>query len=185
VAERGSPWEFHRQYLVLLAREGLGAGLVGKVDPSGIVQQTLLEAHQAGSTFDRLAQEQQLAWLRTALVRNLRDEIRRWRSAKRDVGREEPMIAALDASASRMESWLAADDASPSQHAVQREQWRRLAAALTELPPAQREAVELHYLHGLTVPQLAERLGRTPAAVAGLLKRGLAALRHVTNASDS
>ncbi|HMP01997.1 MAG TPA: sigma-70 family RNA polymerase sigma factor [Gemmatales bacterium] len=181
----GTPWEFRRQYLVLLTRDGLGAGLVGKVDPSGIVQQTLLEAHQAGGLFARLAPEQQLAWLRTALGRNLRDEVRRWRSDKRDVAREQALDAALDASASRVESWLAADEASPSQHAVQHEQWRRLATALAELPPAQREVVELHYLHGLTVPQLATRLGRTPAAVAGLLKRGLAALRQVTSPSNS
>ena len=57
----------------------------------------------------------------------------------------------------------------------------RLAAALEGLPDAQREAVRLHYWHGWTVAQVAEHLGRSPAAVAGLLKRGLRQLRERMN----
>jgi RNA polymerase sigma-70 factor (ECF subfamily) len=45
------------------------------------------------------------------------------------------------------------------------------------LPEAQREALVLHYWQGLTLAETAARLGRTPAAVAGLLQRGLKALR--------
>jgi len=35
----------------------------------------------------------------------------------------------------------------------------------------------LQYWHGLTLAQIGERLQRSPAAVAGLLKRGLTRLR--------
>jgi RNA polymerase sigma-70 factor (ECF subfamily) len=53
-----------------------------------------------------------------------------------------------------------------------------VADALTALPPAQREAVERHYLLGEPVSVVAEEMGKTPAALAGLLKRGLRQLRE-------
>jgi DNA-directed RNA polymerase specialized sigma24 family protein len=49
----------------------------------------------------------------------------------------------------------------------------RLAAALA----AQREAVERHDFHGEPVAAVATALGRTPAAAAALMMRGLKALR--------
>jgi DNA-directed RNA polymerase specialized sigma24 family protein len=39
--------------------------------------------------------------------------------------------------------------------------------------------VVLYYWHGAAVAEIAQELGRTPAAVAGLLKRGLKQLRQV------
>jgi RNA polymerase sigma factor (sigma-70 family) len=52
-----------------------------------------------------------------------------------------------------------------------------LSTALGQLNDAQRAAVELHYWHGWTLAEIGERLERSPSAVAGLLHRGLAALR--------
>ncbi len=52
-----------------------------------------------------------------------------------------------------------------------------LAAALDKLPDAQREALMLRHFHGWPLAQIAEHLGRSHAAVAGLLKRGLQQLR--------
>ena len=58
------------------------------------------------------------------------------------------------------------------------EQMARLVDALASLSESQREAVILHYWHDCTVAAIAEHMGRTPAAVAGLLKRGLQQLRE-------
>jgi RNA polymerase sigma factor (sigma-70 family) len=71
----------------------------------------------------------------------------------------------------------AAGHTSPSQRAIRAEELLRLAGALAALPEPQRRAVELHYLQGLPLAQIATALGTTRPAVAGLLHRGLKALR--------
>jgi len=47
------------------------------------------------------------------------------------------------------------------------------------LPTAQCEAIVLHHLQGLPLSEVAEQLDKSPAAVAGLLHRGLRRLREV------
>ena len=59
------------------------------------------------------------------------------------------------------------------------EELLRLAAALENLPDDQREAVTRRYLRGDALPAIASELGKTTAAVAGLLQRGLRNLREV------
>jgi RNA polymerase sigma-70 factor (ECF subfamily) len=46
------------------------------------------------------------------------------------------------------------------------------------LPDDQREAVRLRHLEGWALADIAQHLGRTPAATAGLIKRGMQALRR-------
>ena len=67
---------------------------------------------------------------------------------------------------------------SPSQKAIREEEAERLSQALTSLPDDQREAVRLRHLEGWALADLARHLGRSPAATAGLIKRGMQALRR-------
>jgi RNA polymerase sigma-70 factor (ECF subfamily) len=62
---------------------------------------------------------------------------------------------------------------------VRDEELRRLAEALAGLPEDQRQAVELHHLHGLPVEEVAAALGRSESAAGGLLRRGLRRLREL------
>jgi RNA polymerase sigma-70 factor (ECF subfamily) len=121
--------------------------------------------------------------LRRALGRNLADEGKRLRAGKRDARRERPID--VDAESSRLEDWLAAEQSSPSQKFDRAEQLLRLADALTALPAAQREAVERHYLLGEPVSAVAIAMGKTTAALAGLLKRGLRQLRESLREPES
>src|SRR6516225_7054893 len=180
-----SPTDFerYRGYLLFLARQQAAADLRGKLDPSGVVQQTLLEAHAAADLLARLDSPHRLGWLRIALARNLADEAKRLRAGKRDARRERPID--VDASASRLEAWLAAEQSSPSQQLDRAEQLLRLADALIALPPAQPQAVERHSLPGGPVPVVAAAMGKTPAALAGLLKRGLRQLRESLREPES
>jgi RNA polymerase sigma-70 factor, ECF subfamily len=163
----------------LLARLQLDGKLRGKVDLSGVVQQTLFEAHQALAHVPDRSEAIQVAWLRQILANNLRDQIRKFATAARDVDREQSLEAALDASSSRLGACLAANESSPSQRAVRQEELLRLAAALTGLPEDQRQAVELHHLQGLPLADVAQQMHRSKGATAQLLFRGLRKLREM------
>jgi RNA polymerase sigma-70 factor (ECF subfamily) len=169
--------EDYRDYLALLARLQLDRGLHARVDLDGVVQQTMLDAHQAREQFDPMDEAQRKAWLRRILANNLADELRRLAAGKRDLRRERSLEASLDESSARLDGWLAARQSSPSQQAQRREQAVELAAALARLPEAQREALVLQHWEGCSLAEIARRLGRSKAAVAGLIKRGLQQLR--------
>ena len=156
-------FEKYRSYLLLLARLQLDKRWHARIDPSDLVQQTLLDAHakwhQLGTENAELA-----AWLRKALSNNLADALRNLRRAKRDVSREQSLDAALEASSVRLANWLAADQSSPSQQAVRNEDLLRLADALTSLPELQREAIVLHHLQGWSLTDTARGLNRSRAS---------------------
>jgi RNA polymerase sigma-70 factor (ECF subfamily) len=177
--------ERFREFLSLLARLHLDPRLQGKVDLSGVVQQTLLEAHQASDQLWAWDEAQRAAWLRKALAHNLTDEVRKLRTAGRDVAREQPLEAALERSSARLEAWLAADQSTASQRAIRQEQLHRLAEALARLPIDQRTAVELHHLRGCAVAEVARQMGRSDGAVGALLVRGLKRLRERLRETES
>jgi RNA polymerase sigma-70 factor (ECF subfamily) len=176
VSDLGPTLDGFREHLRLLARLQLRPHLAGKIDLSGVVQQTLLEAFQAGAAFPSDA-ERQAAWLRRALANNLTDAIRRAEGRGQERVREQSLEQALEASSARVEAWLAREDSTPGGQAVQKERLGRLAEALLQLPDDQRRATELHHLQGLSLADVGERLGRTREAVAGLVFRGLKKLR--------
>ena len=112
--EQGRALERFRQYLLLVARQQIDERLRGKLDPSDVVQQTLLEAHRNRDQFRGQTEAELAAWLRQILAHSLADAIRSLRRAKRDVARERSLDVALDQSSSKVEAWLAAEQSSPS-----------------------------------------------------------------------
>src|SRR3954447_9626263 len=166
-----------RAYLRLLAGLQLDPRLQAKLDPSDLVQQTLLQAYQALDQFRGHSEAELAGWLRQILARNLANATRDLGRARRDVARERSLEGAVEASSARLEAWLAAAQPSPGEQADRNEQLVRLAEALAELPEAQRQALELHYLRGWTVAEVGRHLGRSTTAVVGLVHRGLKQLR--------
>lgn len=175
----GEPLERFRSYLQFLARIQLDPRVRSKVDDSDLVQQTLLAAHRAIGEFRGTTSEEKAAWLRQILARNMAHAVRDLHRDKRDIDRERSLEALLEQSSVRLEGWLAAEQSSPSQQAERNERMLRVANAIEALPEAQREAIALHYWHGWSPSEIAAHLDRTPAAVAGLLHRGLTTLREV------
>ncbi len=178
----GDPLELerHRGYLAALARLQVAARpwLASKLDASDLVQQTLLKAHAARTEFRGQSAGELVAWLRQILNRTLANELRALGQAKRNVGAERSLEADLDASSCRLDAWLAASQTSPSECAGRFERAAALSRAVDALPADQREVVLLKHCHGLALADIAAQTDRTPAAVAGLLRRGLARLRE-------
>jgi RNA polymerase sigma-70 factor (ECF subfamily) len=171
--------EHYRDYLGLLARLQLSPRLQSKLDPSDVVQQTLLKAHEHRDQFRGQGAAELAAWLRRILANTLADAAREFGAGKREVGREKALEAALQESSARLEGLLNPAPSSPSNQAMHHEDMHRLAVALVQLPDDQRTAVELHHLQGWSVADVAAHQGKTQRAVAGLLRRGLKKLREL------
>jgi RNA polymerase sigma-70 factor (ECF subfamily) len=169
------PWplEPYRNYLRCLARLHLDARLQGQVDPSDVVQETLLKAHASCDQFRGQSAGEWAAWLRRILANVLAENLRKRTAAKRDVARERSLDQAVEDSSRRLEGWLAVDQSSPSQQAERNEQLLRLADALASLPEDQRMVVELHHLKGEKLSDVARQMGRSHDAVGSLYRRGL------------
>jgi RNA polymerase sigma-70 factor, ECF subfamily len=194
--------------LLLLAREGdataVGALLEGlrdglraradrqlrqrlrtRVDASDVIQVTFLEAHKGFPQFDGADTRAFRSWveriLDNALAKAVRDHTR---LQKRDVRREQPLdTGPADASGPRPEP--DAQVSTPSQRVSRLEDQARLLAALDRLPPDQHEAVRLRHLLNWPLADIARHMGRTPAAAAGLIKRGVQTLRAHLRASET
>ena len=161
------PMERFRSYLLLLARmSSMAARGAGSTPPTSSSRRCWRPTR--GRTSSTATSAALAAWLRQALVNNLRDARRRLARQKRDVRREQSLEEAVERSSARLEGVLAAAAllAQPAGRA-ERGGLLRLADALAGLPEAQREAIVLHHLQGCSLAETARRLGRTDAAVAG------------------
>src|SRR5205807_112185 len=119
--------EHHRDYLRLLARLQIDPRLRSKLDPSDVVQEALLTAHQKLDQFRGQTDAEMAAWLRQILVNHLAQALRKFRGPQRDVAVEQSLEAAVEESSARLERWLAADQPGPGQQLLHEEQLLQLS----------------------------------------------------------
>jgi RNA polymerase sigma-70 factor (ECF subfamily) len=176
----GQLLESHRGYLTVLARVQIGRRLQGKVDAADVVQDAFLGAYRDFNQFRGGTENEFLAWLRQVLAFVLANLVRHYQGTqRRDVRLERQLAVELNQSSHALDRGLVAQQSSPSQQAVRREQSVLLAEALARLPDEWRDLLILRHLEGLTFPEVAERLGRTLDSVKKQWPRALAKLRRV------
>src|SRR6516164_2058675 len=94
----GPAVEQFRSYLLLLTRLQLGRQAGPRIEPSDLVQQTLLDAHRQREQFRGREPAEMAAWLRRMLACNLADAVRAWSRDKRNLARERRLEAAVEQS---------------------------------------------------------------------------------------
>jgi RNA polymerase sigma-70 factor (ECF subfamily) len=177
--------ERYRAYLDCLTYVQVDPRLWRRFGWSDVVNQTLLEAYRDLAKLQELDEADRNRRLRRMLVNNLLDRIEHERAEMRDYRREASLDEALSGSSCNLQQWLAAEDAAlPEDRTDAAERGARLAAALSQLPQREREALILQKYHGWSLTQIAEHLGCTSGAVAGLHARGIKRLRQLLGEPD-
>jgi RNA polymerase sigma-70 factor (ECF subfamily) len=145
------------RYLPILtrwARGRLPAFARDLSDTGDLVQVTLVKALDKVSEFEPRREGAFLAYLRTILKNQIRDQMRR--------ARRRPDIDEVDET-------VADTAASPLEETVGREALERYEAALSRLPDRHREAVVLRIEMGFTHQQVADAVGCPTASAARML----------------
>lgn len=169
--------EEYRAYLMVLAQRYLDPRLRGRLDPADIVQVTFLEAQRDLPAFRGQFIEELLGWLRNILRNNISSAHQKHLyTLKRSAGRES-VNQRLDNGPS-LTDLVPSETTSPSQRAMRDEAAVYLANCLQTLPETQREALRLRYVEGQSLKEISAQMDKSEMAVAGLLKRGLQALRE-------
>ncbi len=177
----GQVLEKYRGYLVALGRLHLGRPLWRKMDPEDLASDTILEALKNRQQFKGSGEKALRGWLRTMHLNNSRDALRKYWMELGQLGLED----SLTQSSGRLRDSLEAPTSTPSQKAVRNEFLDQLTRALTQLTPDQQQAYILYREQELKLAEVAEHLGRSLTATAGLIHRGLKKLKHLLQEEES
>jgi RNA polymerase sigma-70 factor (ECF subfamily) len=167
----------YEPYLRMLARTYARKAYQAKVGASDIVQQTMMQAVQGLDGFRGGTEAEFRGWLRQILAHHICHLDRDLHRDKRDIRREQSIEQKLAQSSMRLEGLLAGEGPTPSQNAALGENVLQVAEAIQRLPDTQREAIQLHYLEGMKLSEVADQMQKSSGAVAGLLHRGMKTLR--------
>jgi RNA polymerase sigma-70 factor, ECF subfamily len=170
--------EQYRPFLRIAAERALDGAMKARCDASDIVQQTMVEAIKDFDGFAGHTEPEFSAWIKRIHRHNVIEVLRRHVGADKRSLRHEQRLFVAEGTVSFCWNEPAAQQSSPSQRMIRGEKALRLASLLELLPDAQREAVALRHLEGLSLEEIAGRLERSVPATAGLIKRGLQALRE-------
>ena len=171
-----------RPYLNVIAQRMLDDRLQGRMDSADVVQTTYLEASRDFPQFRGESVESLLAWLANILRNNVATAHQEHLVTQKRSARKEVVLRVASESGGSslgMEDLIPSESSSPSQRLMRDEAAVVLASCLDKIPETQREAIRMRYLEGMSLKSISDRTGKSEMAVAGLLKRGLRALREV------
>ena len=168
-----------RNYLLLVANAEMQPSIRSKFCGSDIIQQSMLEAHQAIGAFRGTTESELKAWLKKIVLSNLVDETRRYqKTRKRDTSREVPVdwhAQPLAQPNGQTASWMVSKNEFDQQ----------LFIAIHELPARQRHVIEARHRDAMPYSKIAVELNITEDAARKLWTRGVNSLRRTLSKSAS
>jgi RNA polymerase sigma-70 factor, ECF subfamily len=169
-----------RDYLLLVANEGLEPALKAKGNASDLVQETFLLAQRGVEKFRGHTADEWRHWLKRILIRSIAQERRRFAAtAKRQVQRE---VTIPDGMQLKNSAYIE----TPSRNMALRELETALTEGLERLPDRYREVVIWHHREQLSFEEIGRRYGIKGDAARKLWTRALGRLRkEIGPAHDS
>ena len=175
----------HRERLRRMVLLRLNRRLVGRLDPSDVVQETLLQAARDLPAYLREPPLPFFLWLRHIATQKLVDTHRRHLGAQmRDAGREISLDYGTDANSASLAIQLLGNLTGPSQAALRAELQANLQEALDKLEPLDREVLALRHFEQLSNVESARVLEITEWAASKRYLRALERLAGVLPAVD-
>lgn len=152
-----------------------------KIEPEDILQQVYFDAFRAIGQFTYQGKDSFLRWMYAILDRKLIDEHRAMRADRRDVRRE---ARAATRSSNQttyvdlMARVMASRTTTPSQVVRKAEALGVLSACVATLPEHYRDVIQMRFIEGRPVSDVAETLGRSIGSVHMICHRALRQLRE-------
>ncbi|TWU42725.1 sigma-70 family RNA polymerase sigma factor [Novipirellula artificiosorum] len=173
-----------RPWLLRIAVKEIPDHLRGKIDPSDVVQQTLLDAWRGDAGFRGSSHAQRLAWLRVILRRVVLQNQRGLRAAKRGDGIERVINDAINRTSVRIEDIAVGKEPKPDEAVEDAEQNLLVSSAIERLPEEYQRVIELRHFEHFTHAEIASKMERSPAAIRMLWIRALIALRQMVDKAE-
>ncbi len=162
-----------------LIRLRMGPELRGQLESMDLVQDALIAAVGGLNDFTYRHEGDFLRWLSQVVENRIRDHVDRMHAAKRDVRRQVRLSGQSGSVRDGLrDQAVPVVTTTPSVLLGRREELNRLEQAMDRLKDEHREVLLLAKIEGLAHKEIAERLNRSPAAVAKLLSRAIVALAN-------
>ncbi|UCD75989.1 MAG: sigma-70 family RNA polymerase sigma factor [Phycisphaerales bacterium] len=154
--------------------------LRARCEPEDILQQAYLAAFRSIGGFEDRGPNSFLNWMLTIVDHKLADARRALHQKMRDVAREQPAQAVTTSqSCINLLDQLYAHSNTPSRVIRQDEAVGAVLACIPGLPDIHRRVIEMRFLEGRSVGDVARELGKSETAVKKLTARALAELRNL------
>jgi RNA polymerase sigma-70 factor (ECF subfamily) len=172
----------HRGRLRRMIGVRLDRRLLARVDPSDVVQEVLMEAHNRLGDYLRDQPLPFYPWLRQIAWQRLLKIHQHHHARKRRVTHEGPPLLELpDESVGDLAERLAASGTSPSRNVLRQEVRLRVREALGRLTERDREVLVLRYLEQMSLAEIAAVMGTTEGAIKSRHARALLRLQGLLN----
>ena len=157
-----------------------------RMDPSDVIQETLLLAHRQLPKYLAERPIPFYPWLRRICWERLLDlHDAHLTAEKRSVRREAGIaIPLLDHSAAQLADCLVANEISPSKAMVRDEMKQRVRGALDQIGDTEREVLVMRFLEEMSLAETAATLGVSEGAVSMRQLRALLKIRQVLGEND-
>ena len=167
-----------RSYVALVASKVSVPELNAKLGNSDLIQESIVLAVEKFDQFKGKSEAELFAWIKVILENEVRQAKRSFRSEKRDIFRERPLIQQHgDHSSVQLPKQLVDKQLTPQTFALKNEDQSRVQSALKSLEAEHRQVIELRNWQKMSFRDIGQKMNRSENAATKLWYRALIALR--------